>query len=111
MPIQANAESVCVTPTPEVSRRNGPTNATTYATTTSRVLERSASPPCQLRASPRRARKGTRGRPALGKYPYSQFAKRTNFPKAVAVAQTASCSLQNEVFTTHAAGLTGVVLG
>src|SRR3954451_24648176 len=50
-PIHANTESVVVTPTPDVLRTNGPTNATTYATTIKRVLDRSSSPPCQLRAS------------------------------------------------------------
>ena len=50
-PIHANTESVDVTPTPDVLRTNGPTNATTYATTIKRVLDRSSSPPCQLRAS------------------------------------------------------------
>src|SRR4051812_20952252 len=82
MPIQANAESVCVTPTPEVSRRNGPTNATTYVTTTSRVLERSASPPCHLRASSPLRRTTSRRSHAPSRRPESQFVTRTHIARS-----------------------------
>src|SRR5262245_4501387 len=78
IPIHANTELAIVTPTPEVLRRNGARNATTYVTTTSRVLDRSSSPPCQFRASsPRRSTNSNRTH-AANSSPESQFVTRTH---------------------------------
>src|SRR5690349_10674211 len=85
-PIHANVESVLVTPTPGISRRNGARNATTYVTTTSRVVDRSASPPFQLRASSPCRRRTSNKSHAPSSNPESQFVTRTYDARSGAIS-------------------------
>src|SRR6478735_1009601 len=86
IPIHASAESVLVTPTPGMSRRNGARNATTYVTTTSRVVDRSASPPFQLRASSPCRRRTSNKSHAPSSNPESQFVTRTHHARSGAIS-------------------------
>src|SRR5690242_18401326 len=76
IPIHAKVESVAVNPIPDVSRKNGPTDATTYVTTIKRVLDRSALLPCQSRASSPLRRTTSSRSQATSRPPESQFVKR-----------------------------------
>src|SRR6476646_4963710 len=79
IPIHAKVESVAVNPTPDVSRRNGPTNSTMYVTTIKRVLDRSALPPCQSRASSPLRRTTSSRSQATRRPPESQFVMQPPF--------------------------------